>query len=75
MIQINLFIKQKQILKTNLCLPKGKHGGGAQIRSLGLTLHITIYKIDNQPDLLLYSTGNSTHYSVITHLGKGSGKE
>ena len=31
--------------------------------------HTTIYKIDNQQDLL-YSTGNSTQYSVITYYGK-----
>ena len=39
MIQRNLFTKQKWVhrfQKTNLWLPKGKHGGVGQIRSLGL---------------------------------------
>ena len=33
----------------------------------------TIYKIDNKD--LLYSTGNSTQYSVMTYMGKESKKE
>ena len=42
---------------------------------LGLTdTHTTIYKIDNQQDLL-YSTGNSTQYFAITYKGKESDKE
>ena len=39
-----------QISKTNVCLPKRKHGGKGegQSRSLGLTYTDAIYKIDNQ---------------------------
>ena len=37
-------------------------------------IHTTIYKRDNQQDLL-YSTGNSTQHSVITYMGKESEKE
>ena len=37
-------------------------------------MHTTVYKIDNQQGIL-YSTGNSTQYSVITNIGKGSEKE
>ena len=33
-----------------------------------------MYKIDNQQDLM-YSTGNSTQYCVITHKGKEFEKE
>ena len=36
--------------------------------------HTTIYKIDNQQDLL-YSTGNTIQNSVITYMGKQSEKE
>ena len=35
-------------------------------------MHTTIYKIDNKD--LLYSTGNSTQYAVITYMGKESKK-
>ena len=37
-------------------------------------MHTTVYKIDNQQGIL-YSTGNSTQYSVITYIGKESEKE
>ena len=36
-------------------------------------MYTTIYKIINKD--LLYSTGNATQYSVITYMGKESGKE
>ena len=35
-------------------------------------IHTTVYKIDNKN--LLYSTGNSTQYSVITYMEKESGE-
>ena len=46
---MNLFTKQKQILKTNLWLPKGKCGGrGVGInQELGINIHTLLY-IDNQ---------------------------
>ena len=47
MIQMNSFIKQKQTQKIRLWLPKGK-GGEREIRSLGLTDTLYIYKTDNQ---------------------------
>ena len=37
-------------------------------------MYTTIHKIDNQQGLL-YTTGNSTQYSVITYMGKESKKE
>ena len=64
-----------QTSKTNLWLPKGKRGGGRD--KLGVwdqQIHTTIYKTDNQQDLL-YSTGSFTQYSVITYMGKESEKE
>jgi len=48
-------------------------GEEGQIRRLGLT-HTTIYKIDNQ-QRPTYSTGNSTQYSVLTCMEKGSEKK
>ena len=37
-----------------------------------LYLYTTMHKIVNKD--LLYSTGNSTHYSIMTHMGKESKK-
>ena len=38
-----------QVLKTNLWLPKGKHGGGGINQELRMNMHtlLHIYKIDN----------------------------
>ena len=73
MIQMNLFIKQKQtqIQKTNLWLPKEKVEERIN-QDVGINMHITIYKIVNKD--LVYSTGNSTKYSVMTYMGKKSEK-
>ena len=69
MIQMNLFIKQKQtqIQKTNLWLPKEKVEERIN-QDVGINMHITIYKIVNKD--LLYSTGNATKYSVMTYMEK-----
>ena len=74
MIQMNLFIKQKQtqIQKTNLWLPKEKVEERIN-QDVGINMHITIYKIVNKD--LVYSTGNSTKYSVMTYMGKKSEKQ
>ena len=45
-------------------------GGGLECTQTHTHTHThTIYKIDNPQDLL-YSTGNSTEYSVITYTEK-----
>ena len=44
----NSFTNRLSILKTNLWLPKGKHGGEGQIRRQGCTHTTAIYKIDNE---------------------------
>ena len=73
MIQMNLLTKQKQTqtLKTNLWLPKGK-GGGREFGTGTCTLLYMELMVNRD---LLYSTGNSTQYSVITYIGKESKKE
>ena len=43
-------------------------GEGRYFRRLGLTYTHYLYKIINKD--LLYSTGSSTQYSVITYMGK-----
>ena len=67
---MNLHKKQKQIhrhRKQSYGYQKGKEG--EQMRSLGLTDPCYyIYRTNNKN--LLYSTGNSTQYSVITYMGK-----
>ena len=71
---MNLSTKQKQdlqISKTNLWLPKGKHGQGRINQELGINTHThththtTVYETDNQEGPT-YSTGNCTQYSVKT---------
>ena len=61
-----------QMLKTNFWLPKGKRGGGGINQKLGINTRTLLYirQIINKD--LLYSTGNSTQYSVITYMRKES---
>ena len=71
---MNLFTKQK---KTQLCkqiygYQKGKVGGINQ--EFGINVYSPLYEIDNNKDLL-YSTDNSTQYSLITYMRKESEKE
>ena len=76
-MQMNLFIAQKQtlILKRWAC---GRQGGkiweGWTGRSWLAYAHLyNVKQIINKD--LLYSTGNSTQYSVMTYVGKESEKE
>ena len=65
-----------QTSKTNLWLPKGKHWwGGGISQEFGINIYTLMYikQIINKD--LLYTTGNSTQYSVITYMGKESEKE
>ena len=78
---MNFFTKQEQMYrcqKLNLqtmkkTFPKEEMGWGDQ--ELGMTPHTLLYirQITNKD--LLYSTGNSTQYSVITHMRKEPEKE
>ena len=61
---MNLFIKQKQTHRLRERIygyQEGRVGG----RDWDLHVYTTIFKIDNQQDLL-YNIGNSAQYSVIT---------
>ena len=49
-----------QISKTNLWLPKGKHGGEGINQELGINIHTLLYMRQTISKDLLYSTGNST---------------
>ena len=74
---MNLFTKQKdlQMWKTNLCLPKWKRCGGGINQKLGINIYTLLYirQITNKD--LLFITGNSTQYSVMTYMRKESKKE
>ena len=54
---------------------KGETWEGGITQELGLNIHTLLYirQIINKD--LLYSTGNSTQYSVITYMRKEYGKE
>ena len=64
-----------QISKTNLMVTKGDREGRDKSGAWDEHTHTTIYKIDNQQGHTVYSTGNSTQYSVITFKRKESKKE
>ena len=72
-----LFAKQKQIqtLKTSLWLPKGKGWGVIQQEFEINNIHLLYIKQIINKDFLLYSKGNSTHYSVISYTEKNLKKE
>ena len=61
-----------QTQKTNLWLPKGKGGGINQEFEINIYTLVYTKQIINKD--LLYSTGNSTQYTVITYMGKESEK-
>ena len=63
-----------QMQQTNLWLPGGKAGGGINWE-IGIDIYTLLYikQITNKD--LLYSTGNSTQYSVVTYTGKESKKQ
>ena len=74
---MNLFTKQEQSYRYQ------KQTYGCQSGNVGVRdksgaqdehTHTTMYKIDNQKDIL-YSTGNSTQYSMITYKKKESLKK
>ena len=73
---MNLFIKQKQIRrlkKQTFGYQRGKVGGGIN-QEFGISnILLYIKQIINKGPL--YSTGDSSQYSVITYMGKESEKE
>ena len=73
---MSLFIKQKQTRRLQkLMVTKGEVWVGGIYQEFGMNIHTLLYikQIINKD--LLYSTGNSTQYSVITYMGKESEKE
>ena len=79
--QINFFFffyeteADLQILKTNMVTKGESEGGWGINRELGINIctRLCIRQIINKA--LLYSTGNSTWYSVINYMRKASEKE
>ena len=64
-------MKQTIDIENKLIFTKGKmEEGEGQTRGLGLT--IAIYIIAKQQGYILHSTGNYTHYLVITYNGAES---
>ena len=72
-----LFTKQKHTYrywKQTYVYQRGNVGWEDKSGASDYHKHTTIYKIDNQ-QYLLYSTGNSTQYSLITYMRKETKKE
>ena len=73
---MKLYTKQKQSYRCRKQSYgyKGGRWGGINWE-IGIDIHIILYiKYITNKDLL-YSTGNSTRYSVMTYMGKDSKKE
>ena len=62
-----------QMQKTSLWLERGG-AGRDKLVNLCCHIHTTIYRADNNEDLL-YSTGNSSQYCRMTYMRKESKKE
>ena len=65
---------ESQIQKTNLWLPREKVGGGINCE-IGIDIYTLLYIKQITNKNLLYSTENSTQYSVMTYMGIESKKE
>ena len=78
MIQKNLFKKQKQTLDFKIKLMVthgGTFEGGGRNQEFGTDIYTLLYIKQIIKKDLLYSTGKSTQYSVITYMGKECEKE
>ena len=72
---MNLFTKQKQ---SHRCRKQfyGYWGKGGGINwEVGIDIYTLLYMKEITKKCLLYNTGNSTQYSVMTYVGKESKKE
>ena len=74
---MNLFTKQKQ---SHRCRKRtygyqGGEGGGGINWEIGTDIYTLLYIRQVVNKDLLYSTGNSTQYSIITYMGKEPDKE
>ena len=73
---MNLFTKQKQTdIENKLMFTKGVMLGGGVNQEFRINIHTLLYIRQITNKNLLYSTGNSTQYSVITYMRKESEKE
>ena len=71
---MNLFTKQKQSHRCrNLGLQGGRGGGRKWETGIDIYTLLYIKQVTNKD--LLYSTGKSAQYSVMTYMGKESKKE
>ena len=73
---MNLFTKQKQShrCRKEIYGYQGVRGGGINWE-IGIDIYTLLYIKQITNKNLLYSTGNSTQYSVMTYTGKESKKE
>ena len=74
---MNLFIKQKQThrARSKLMVIKGETWGEVKNQEMGINIYTLLYIKQITNKYLLYITGKSTQYSVITYMGKESEKE
>ena len=70
MIQMNLFTKQKKTDLENEPMITGEKVWGEIDWEFGIDMYTLLYLKQMTNKDLLYSTGNSAQYSVITQMGK-----
>ena len=75
-VQMNLFTKQKQShrCRKQTYGSQGKRGGGINWE-IGIDIYTLSYIKQITNENLLYSTGNSSQYSVMTYVGKEAKNE
>ena len=72
---------ETQMQRTNVWTPRGESqgwvvgGGGGMNWEIEIDIYTLLYIKYMTNKNLLYSTGNSTQYSVMTYMGKESKKE
>ena len=67
--------KRLNIFKTRVTVSKEEMLGRGIKWGLGTDIHTLLYMERTNTKDLLYSTGKSTQYSVVTHTGEESEKE
>ena len=74
---MNLFTNRNRLtdIENKLMVTKGEMWRGGVNQELGINIHTPLYIRQITNKNLLYSTGNSTQYSVITYMRKESEKE
>ena len=73
-VEINLFVKQNRVTAIDDKLRVTKAGSRGRMNWIRIDIYTLLYIKQVTNKNLLYSTENSTPYSVVAYMGKGSKK-